>query len=165
MPPKKAAETPEFPKKEAQPSPKKCCEDCLTLEEAKQMVKENNRSKHFSDELVLCLIWKETNFCQKKKASTSSATGLTQMTKGAVTDVNNTGGEQFTHDQMTDGPTAIRAGTRYLDLRRKWTGGNETKALNGYGTGAGYSDSLTTCEACVKNSPASTQSCLNKIHT
>lgn len=154
-----------FPQEEAKPPPKKCCDRCLSLEEAKQMVKENNRSKHFSDELVLCLIWKETNFCPQKKAKTSTATGLTQMTKGAVTDVNKAApkDEQFTHAQMTDGPTAIRAGTRYMDLRRKWAGGNETKALNGYGTGAGYSDNIVACEACMKSSPG--QSCLNKIHT
>lgn len=153
-----------FKPEEAKPEPKKCCDKCLSLAEAKQLVQENNKSKKLSNELVLCLIWKESNFCPQKKSKTSSATGLTQMTKGAVAEVNKTGGEQFSHSDMTDGGSALRSGTRYMDLRVKWAGGNVSKGLNGYGTGAGYSDNITQCEACIQGGGAE-QSCLNKIHT
>lgn len=163
--PKKQAEA-AFKPEEAKPAPKKCCDKCLTLEEAKKLVEENNRSKKLSNELVLCLMWKESNFCPETKNKKSSATGLVQMTKGAVEDVNKAApkAEQFKHSDMTDGATNVRAGTRYMDLRIKWAGGDVSKGLNGYGTGAGYSDNITKCEACIQGGSA-TQGCLNKIHT
>jgi hypothetical protein len=60
----------------------------MTYEEMKAVVKENNRSKIFSDQFVICLIWKETNFDPSRKNAETSATGLMQITKPAVDTVN-----------------------------------------------------------------------------
>jgi hypothetical protein len=60
----------------------------MTYDEIKKLVQENNQSKEYSAEFVICLIWKETNFDSSAKNSVSSATGLMQMTEGAVKQVN-----------------------------------------------------------------------------
>ncbi len=96
----------------------------LDFETVKQLVMDNNRSEKVSDRLLLCLIWKESGFDDASRNSTSSATGLMQVTKGAVADVNaNTPqGIHFDHSDMTDGARNIQCGSCYLDVRIKRAG-------------------------------------------
>ena len=47
----------------------------MTYEEIKKLVKDNNLSKEFSDEFVICLIWKETNF-EPTATNSETITGL-----------------------------------------------------------------------------------------
>jgi hypothetical protein len=92
----------------------------MTYEEIVKLVAENNQSKEFSNEFVTCLIWKETSFEPSEKNSKSSATGLMQMTKGAVEMVNRCSpkGVHFEHGEMTDAVKNVQCGTLYLDIAR-----------------------------------------------
>jgi hypothetical protein len=137
----------------------------LTFDEVKQLITGNNKST-VSTELLLCLIWKESGFDPNAKSKSSSATGLMQMTKGAVEQVNKSTpkGIHFEHSEMTDSAKNIDCGSRYLQIRIDWAKGDVTAGLNGYGTGAGYSDSILTCETCLTKAPADPTPCLTAIH-
>jgi soluble lytic murein transglycosylase-like protein len=140
-----------------------------TFEEIQTLVREHNKSQQLSDGFVICLIWKESGFSDTIVNSKTTATGLMQLTKGAVSDVNrNTpAGVHFEHDKMTDPMTDpeknIECGTFYLDLRIKWAK-DQKKGIEGYGTGPGYADSIFTCEKCLKDDSKHFQNCLDKIH-
>jgi len=116
--------------------------------------------------LLLCLIWKESGFDPKDKSSKSTATGLMQMTRGAVEQVNKSTpkGVHFTHSEMTNPDKNIQCGTYYLKIRTEWAGGNVTKGLEGFGTGAGYAANILTCEACAQNPKNNMEDCLKAIH-
>src|SRR5688500_9160646 len=109
----------------------------MTYDEIKKLVKDNNRSTIFSDEFVICLIWKETNFDEGAASETSTATGLMQMTKGAVEMVNKITpqGIHFEHSEMGDAAKNIQCGTYYLDIAKNKLGGVDKS----FGTGPGYS--------------------------
>ena len=87
----------------------------MTYQEIEKLIRENNHSKHFSDEFVACLIWKETNFNPAARNSTTSATGLMLLTKGAVETVNNNTpkGIHFNHSEMTDAIKNTQSRTHY----------------------------------------------------
>jgi soluble lytic murein transglycosylase-like protein len=137
----------------------------LTFDEVKQLITANNKST-VSTELLTCLIWKESGFDPNVKSKSSSATGLMQMTKGAVEQVNKSTpkGIHFEHSEMTDSAKNIDCGSRYLQIRIDWAKGDVTAGLNGYGTGAGYADSILTCEACLTKAPTDPTPCLTAIH-
>lgn len=137
----------------------------LTAPQVTALIASNNKSSA-STELLLCLIWKESGFDPAVKNSSSSATGLMQMTKGAVTQVNKSTpkGVHFEHSEMTDSAKNIECGTYYVKIRTEWAGGDLKKGLEGFGTGAGYADKILTCESCVKATPAKTDDCLKVIH-
>jgi len=133
----------------------------MTYDEIKKLVQENNQSKEYSAEFVICLIWKETNFDSSAKNSVSSATGLMQMTEGAVKQVNRCSpkGVHFQFSDMTDAAKNIQCGTLYLDIAKNKLGGIDKS----YGTGPGYSTSIVACETCLKAvQPAAVA--LEKIH-
>lgn len=134
----------------------------MTFDEIKKLVKENNRSKEFSDEFVICLIWKETNFDPLIVNSESTATGLMQMTKGAVDMVNKCtpAGTHFEHSGMTDAAKNIQCGTMYLDIAKNKMAGVDTS----FGTGKGYSKSIVACEDCLKMDAEHPMVSLHKIH-
>lgn len=134
----------------------------MTYDEIKKLVKDNNRSKEFSDEFVICLIRKETNFEPSAKNTGSSATGLMQMTKGAVEMVNKCtpAGVHFEHADMTDAAKNIQCGTYYLDIAKNKLAGVDKS----YGTGEGYSKSIVTCEACLQSDQEHPLVALHKIH-
>lgn len=134
----------------------------MTYEEIKAMVKENNQSKLFSDEFVICLIWKETNFDPSLKNSKTSATGLMQITKPAVDTVNKNSpaGVHFEHSEMYDAKTNIQCGTRYLDIAKVKLAGIDKS----YGTGPGYSKSIFACEKCLHTDKEHPFIALHKIH-
>ena len=91
-----------------------------TYEEIKKLVADNSKSS-VSDEMLICVIWKESGFDPDVKNSKTTATVLMQMTKGAVEDVNkNTPeGVHYEHSEMTDPAKNIQCGSYYLDLRIK----------------------------------------------
>jgi soluble lytic murein transglycosylase-like protein len=143
----------------------------LSFDEVKQLVQDNNKSAKVSDNLLICLIWKESGFDPATKNSSSSATGLMQVTKAAVTDVNaNTPkGVHFTHAEMTNAAKNIQCGSYYLDIRIKRAGNDTKKGIEKYGTGSGYADNILACETCLDEqgdgkSAEQTTPCLFAIH-
>ena len=134
-----------------------------TFEEIKKLVQDNNKSKQLSNESIICLIWKESGFDDAIRNSKSSATGLTQMTEGAVADVNRNFEEKFEHSEMTDPAKNIQCGTLYLDLRIRWARKIE-KGVDNYGTGPGYSHGIWRCKKCLQKDPNHFQKCLDVIH-
>jgi len=135
----------------------------MTYEEIVKLVSANNQSKEFSNEFVTCLIWKETSFEPSEKNSKSTATGLMQMTKGAVDMVNKCSpkGVHFEHADMTDPVKNVQCGTLYLDIAKNKLGGVDAS----YGTGPGYSRNIVTCEAGLKGDADHPQVALQKIHS
>jgi soluble lytic murein transglycosylase-like protein len=138
----------------------------LTYAKVKKLVEDNNKSG-VSTELLICLIWKETNFDADLKNSKSTATGLMQVTVAAVADVNaNTPkGIHFEHSDMKDPAKNIQCGSYYLGLRIKRMKDNIAAGLNGFGTGPGYADDILKCETCLQKAPPDPQKCLDAIHT
>jgi membrane-bound lytic murein transglycosylase MltF len=133
----------------------------MNYDAVKKLVHDNNRSKDYSEEFVICLIWKETNFDASAKNTASSATGLMQLTKSAVDQVNRCSpkGIHFQFSDMTDAAKNIQCGTLYLDIAKNKLGGIDKS----YGTGPGYSNSIVACEGCLKNGQAPMVA-LQKIH-
>jgi uncharacterized protein DUF4157/transglycosylase-like protein with SLT domain len=148
------------PKKAAKPKR-------LTFAEVKSYVSANNKST-VSTDLLICLIWKESGFVPTDKNSSSSATGLMQVTKPAIADVNNNTpkGVHFTHGEMTDPAKNIACGTYYLQMRID-RAGSEAAGVNAYGTGSGYSTNIIACEACLGKAKTDDDAtpCLEAIHT
>lgn len=137
----------------------------LTAAEVTTLINANNKS-NVSTELLLCLIWKESGFDPKDKSSKSTATGLMQMTKPAVKQVNESTpkGVHFTHGEMTDSAKNIECGTYYLKIRIDWAKGDLTKGLEGFGTGSGYAANILQCETCSKDPANNADDCLKAIH-
>lgn len=136
-----------------------------TYSEIQQIVANNNADKsELSDRLIICLIWKESGFDPDLKNSGSSATGLMQVTKGAVAEVNRIEGTSYDHDDMKDPDENVEVGTTYLRILKKRKKGNLAEALDSYGTGPGYHRSIMACSACLKSQANHPQQCLDKIH-
>jgi len=144
----------------------------LSYQEIADIVSRNNLSE-FSNELIICLMWKESSFDPAAKSSTTTATGLMQLTTGAHSDVKSRFGGfgGSTSSMLTDGSHNSRIGSAYLQLRLGWANGNTKSALNGYGTGPGYADNILECEACLKKQAETASQmcwnpneCLYKIH-
>jgi hypothetical protein len=135
----------------------------LTYAAIQKLVAENNKSAQLSDEFIICLIWKESDFRDTIPNETSTAIGLMQITKGVIGDVNKFYKTAFTHAEMTDPAKNIQCGTQYLDLRIKWAK-NATKGIEGYGTGVGYAKSIFACEKCLQSDREHWSAALYKIH-
>lgn len=134
----------------------------LIYDEIKKLVSNNNNSKEFSDEFVICLAWKESGFDPDAANAKSSATGLMQMTKAAVemTNKNTPKGVHFAHSDMTDAATNIQCGTYYLDIAKNKLAGIDKS----YGTGPGYSKSIVACAKCLNEDGEHNMVCMHKIH-
>ncbi len=151
---------------------KKCTQELAN--EMMDRVEFWNHSK-FSNELVLCLIWKETNFDPSFYAPSTGATGLMQMTPGALKDVNDRQSNfHFESSHMYDVGSNLHAGTMYLDIRLKVFHGDIPTTLDHFGTGYPYSVNILKCEKCLKKQKEDAKKnkvcpnpcdCLNKIHT
>lgn len=135
-----------------------------TYEDIKKLVKDNNKSSSLSDEFVICLIWKESGFRDSITNGKSTATGLMQITKDVIADVNKIYKTSFTHEEMTDSAKNIQCGTYYLDLRINWAK-DKTKGIEGFGTGKGYAKSILVCEDCLTKDKEHWLVALSKIHT
>lgn len=138
----------------------------MTYDEVTALVAANNKSTSFSNQLVVAICWKESSFDPSAHSSGSTATGLMQMTTGAVTDVNSNTprGVHFEHSEMTQGAKCIQCATYYLEIL-KGRFATVKSALEHYGTGAGYADNLLICETCLQSNPAGHDACLAAIHT
>lgn len=136
--------------------------DYMTYEEVATLVEENNKSSEFSNEFVICLIWKESGFDPLIVNQKSTATGLMQLTKGAVDMVNKCTppGIHFTHGDMTDSAKNVQCGTLYLDIAKNRMSGVDIS----FGTGKGYTKSIEKCEACLKKDAAHPMTAFHKIH-
>jgi hypothetical protein len=134
----------------------------MTYDEMRTLVVANNKSTEFSNDFVICLIWKESGFDPLVRNASSTATGLMQMTKGAVEMVNSCtpSGIHFEHSEMGDAAKNIQCGTRYLDIAKNRMGGIDKS----FGTGAGYSKSIVVCEKCLKDDAEHPMVALHKIH-
>lgn len=134
----------------------------MTYDEIKKLVEDNNQSKEFSNEFVICLIWKESGFDPTLKNVKTSATGLMQIEEGAVKTVNNNTpvGVHFEHFEMKDTVKNIQCGTLYLDIAKNKLSGVDTS----FGTGPDYSRSIVTCEKCLKEDSSHPMIALHKIH-
>ncbi|MDD4591753.1 MAG: lytic transglycosylase domain-containing protein [Parabacteroides sp.] len=130
--------------------------EALSYNKIKELVNNNNYSG-LSNELIICLIYKESTFDPNEKNKKSSATGLMQVTTGAASDAGYKG------KNMYDPITNVQAGSTYLKLRVKWAHGNVKSGLNGYGTGTGYANDILDCEKCLKENPCKADDCLEKV--
>jgi hypothetical protein len=135
-----------------------------TFEQIKAIVAANNQASGVADRLFVCLIWKESGFDPGLKNSKSSATGLMQMTKGAVAEVNRVRKTTYDHADMTDPDVNVEVGTTYVDILMKRNGGKLAVALNKFGTGTGYSRSIIACSGCLEKDESKPMVCLQKIH-
>jgi len=135
-----------------------------TYDEIRKLVADNNQADDIRDRLFICLIWKESGFNPDVKNSGSSATGLMQLTKGAVAEVNRVRKTSYSHDDMTDPDLNIKVGTTYIDILKKRNGGKLAAALDKFGTGSGYSKSIIACSLCLKGDDSHPMVCLHKIH-
>jgi hypothetical protein len=144
--------------------------DRLTLEEVRKLVKENNKSKQ-PDELIICQMYKESDFYPCAKSTKSTASGLMGLTVTAVMDIigQNKGEtkEQWrvrareVHKGLSKEEN-IQYATKYLQIRIERAGGDLETGMNGYGTGAGYSTDIRACTDCMKKGGVSA-TCLEKI--
>lgn len=135
-----------------------------TFDEIEKLVADNNQASDIRDRLFICLIWKESGFDPDAKNSGSTATGLMQLTKGAVAEVNRVRKTSFDHDDMTNPSLNIEVGTTYIDILKKRNDGNLATALDKFGTGPGYSRSIIACSLCLKGDSSHPMVCLHKIH-
>ncbi len=135
----------------------------LTYQTVQKLIADNNKSSQLSDEFIICLIWKESDFRDGVTNKDSTATGLMQITKAVITDVNKFYKTAFNHAEMTDPAKNIQCGTHYLDLRITWAK-NKTNGIEGYGTGAGYAKSIFACEKCLQSGREHWSAALYKIH-
>jgi soluble lytic murein transglycosylase-like protein len=138
----------------------------LSFQKVKELVNANNNSQ-LSTELVIAVCWKESSFNPSVTATGSTATGLLMLTKGAVADVNSNTppGTHFEHSEMKNATKNVQCGTWYLNILMRRLGNDKKKALEQYGTGAGYADDLLRCETCMLSSVVvDPVSCLKQIH-
>lgn len=135
----------------------------LTFDEVKKLVEDNNQASGIRNRLFVCLIWKESGFDPAVKNTGSSATGLMQLTKGAVAEVNRVRKISYSHDDMADPALNIEVGTTYIDILMKRNSQSLVKALNKFGTGSGYSTSIIACSTCMGDM-SHPWVCLHKIH-
>jgi len=128
------------------------------------MISRNNFSG-YSNELILCLIWNESNF-DPFRASGTGPRGLTMMSGIAVRELRRRG-DNFNQDDVDVDPEAnIGAGTTYLGHMRGRSKGKR-QALQKYGTERNYpAQAIIDCEKCVVNQPpcGDAKRCLNRIH-
>jgi RHS repeat-associated protein len=113
----------------------------LSYSEVSQKVHDNNNSGQ-SDNLIIAMAYKESRFKTGATVKGSSALGLLQMTKTAVSEVNRVKNTDYTHAEMSNPDKNIAAATTYIQMRIDRSGGNVAKGLDGYGTGPGYSTNI-----------------------
>jgi Transglycosylase SLT domain len=119
----------------------------LTYSQVAAHVAAQNKST-YSASTVISLIYKESRFDPNAKASTSTATGLMQMTKTALGEVNRVDKSNFSHADMIEPATNVRAGTSYLRICQSRKGSGAA-GLDYYGTGSGYSKRILAAAAAL----------------
>jgi uncharacterized protein RhaS with RHS repeats len=137
----------------------------LSLDQIANLVAQYNRSGQ-SNELIICMIFKESTFNPDADRPKGSARGL----MGVTGDVADELGANY--EQLHDPALNIRIGTQYLHRRIDWknyANGNVRNGLAGYGEGGAYADSLLQCEKCMKKdanegAECKTKECLLPLH-
>jgi len=135
----------------------------MSYDQVAMLVSDNNFSGQ-SNELIICLIYKESTFNPNAGLpGNQSATGLMGVTDAASTDLG------INWDHLKDPQINIATGTAYLGARIHWNHGNVKAGLAGYGTGPTYAESLLNCEKClIHHSGAAvsckTRDCLEPLH-
>jgi soluble lytic murein transglycosylase-like protein len=135
----------------------------LSFDQVSSIVSIFNRSGQ-SDKLVISLIWKESRFdyLARPDDPNSTATGLMQMTKTAVREVNRIWGTNISHSSMTDPVWNVVAGTGYLRIAIERKGGL-IPGLNYYGTGPGYADSILRAANALGRTPNDPMAALRSV--
>lgn len=136
--------------------------DKLTYDEVAALVAANNKSGQ-ADAVIIALIYKESRFDPNIRAATSTATGLMQMTTGAVTEVNRVCKTSYTHISMTVAASNILVGSNYVRIRIERAGGDLAKGLDGFGTGTGYSTPILRAAARLAGTRTPMQVLLEEI--
>ena len=137
--------------------------DRLSYDQIANLVANNNASGQ-SDELIICMAYKESTFDPDAALPGSqSARGLLGVTDSAATDAG------FDYADLGDPATNIDAGSTYLGIRIHRNHGNVRNGLIGYGTGKPYANSLLNCEKCLvtragEKSECKTKDCLEPLH-
>ena len=146
----------------------------LDIEEMETKIAANNNSGQ-SNNLILCMAWKETNFdpTQISSAANSTAAGLLQITKTGLNDLKKHNLGNYSYADMLDPDKNIAAGTEFLKLKIDvYAKGNKAAGIDKYGTRSGYSKDILDCEKCLNDCNGNKlgckddakQNCLNKIH-
>jgi RHS repeat-associated protein len=133
--------------------------------EMRGMISRNNFSG-YSDNLVLCVAWNESNF-DPFRVSGTGPRGLMMVGRDAVTDLRRRGLPYDQNSVDVDPEQNIGAGTAYLGMmRRRWRG--QTQALQHYGSGRSYpTRAILSCEKCLDQQTSCSsnpQRCLERIH-
>ena len=132
------------------------------------LVAANNKSGQ-SNELIICVIYKESTFNPNGANPLSSAVGLMGVEAGAAKDL------KVPPNKLTDPATNVATGTQYLHRRIDWSApfgasGDVHQGLKKYGTNTGdYADSILKCEKCLKKdsnegADCKTKECLEPLH-
>jgi RHS repeat-associated protein len=122
-----------------------------SVEYVMYIVKNNNKSVNFSNEVVVAIIYKESRFDPNAKAATSSATGLMQITNIGITDVNQRYGTSYKQSDRLDAEKNVQIGTLLLDNKVRYAHGNVDLGLNRFGPpNTGYAASIRSAEAALK---------------
>jgi len=130
----------------------------LSFSEVFDIVKDNNNSGQ-SDYLVVAVIWKESGFDPNIKSSSSSATGLMQMTRAAASQVG------FSHSQMTDPAKNVQAGTSYMKYWIDGKHGDVAQGLTYYGDRtANYAAPIIKAAEALRLHPEKSVEILSAIH-
>ena len=135
----------------------------LSLGDIANLVAKNNNSGQ-SDELIICMAYKESTFDpDAMQSGSNSARGLLGVTDAAATDAG------FDWADLGDPATNIDAGSTYLGMRIHRNHGNIPNGLAGYGTGMPYARSLLKCEKCLishedAKDECKTKDCLEPLH-
>jgi RHS repeat-associated protein len=131
----------------------------------------NNRSG-LSDELIICIIYKESSGDPGLKNPKSSARGLMGVTNNVLGDLNQAwriglAPGTIVAEDLYSAALNVVIGSSYLRfiMDRDW-GGNLRDALAHYGPGYPYADAILECERCMKQTCPDKQEkdCLKPLH-
>lgn len=134
----------------------------LSYAQVAKLVQQNNYSGQ-SDALVIALIYKESTFEPSAKAKGSTASGLMQMTKTALKELQRVYPGEFASVDLTDPAQNVCAGCKYLALMIKRAKGDVTKGLEKFGTGPGYAASILAAEKALNAGPADPMAELRRL--
>jgi hypothetical protein len=146
----------------------------LPFDEIERIVKNNNHSG-LSNELIICLLWNESNFNPKAGGGRRGrGNGLAGVTRVAVEQVNiNLGRQAYSYSSWSDPGWNVDVATRYLAWVLDRPSVNDvTQALQRYGTGPTYpAPQILGCEKCLKEQQSRSNiqcsdpnTCLRNVH-
>ena len=137
------------------------------VNDMRDMIARNNNSG-YSNELILCIAWNESNFDPFLSSGTGPR-GLMMVSNVALKELRRSGrGNYNPNDVDVDPEQNIGAGSAYLGwMRDRGKRRGTEDALRSYGTGPTYpAPQIIDCEKCLKEQPACAdpKECLAKVH-